>query len=337
MKSLGERFSFPESSYGGWRRALNEAAQRAHNAEPVTLVIGSAVPNVDFAPGEYLHRKFGVRYVMDYRDAWHLDVYTGNTVGNSGDRSTRLERRLLARATEAWFVNQPILDWHAHRYPDAAARYHVVSNGYDDAVATLPLPRKPDPASGLVFGYLGTIYGPMPLRQSLEGWRAARGESELNARSSLVIRGRLGHYVTPDAASLDTINEFAGDGVSYGGPVSKTAVSGVYNGFDALLLALSSSPYITSGKVFEYAATGLPITSVHEPTTAVSSILDGHGAWFPSDDLSAEAIAAAFIATAEYAVDATANDVTSIRKWATRYSRDHQLSPRIDQLGLDAG
>src|SRR5690606_34945731 len=99
---------------------------------------------------------------------WHLDVYTGRRVGSR--RSRRLEARYLADAAETWFVNQPILDWHARQHPELASRFHLVANGFDEGFLDAAHDRMPDPA-GLVFGYLGTVYGPIPLRETLEGWR----------------------------------------------------------------------------------------------------------------------------------------------------------------------
>lgn len=331
-RSVGERRRFPETFYGSWYRPLVNAAAQVHNDDPVSLVVGSANPNVDFAPGAHLFRTHGVPYVMDYRDAWHLNVYTGKPVGPRWSRSARVERRMLRNAAEVWFVNQPILDWHAVRYPDNAKAFHVVANGFDANFLDQSRTRVRYGGDRLVFGYLGTIYGPMPLRQSLAGWRLARKQSDLVARSRLIIRGHLGHYSTPDPALLGTIEEFTDDAVSYGGPVSKGSVAGVYDGFDALLLALVSSQYITSGKVFEYAATGLPITSVHEKDSAASAVLRDHPSWHPSSDMGAQAIASAFIKTAEHATTITAADVVIAQQWAAQLSREKQLNPRIEAL-----
>lgn len=327
-----ERRSFPENIYGGWFPALVESAEQVHRENPVSLVIGSANPNVDFAPGDRLHRRFGVPYVMDYRDSWHLNFYTGNRIGSPLSRSARLERRMLRNAREAWFVNEPIRDWHARQYPEGAERYFVVANGYDPEFLELPRTRDRNADDGLVFGYLGTVYGPMPLRETLEGWRLARERSDLIARSSLIIRGRLGHFVTEDPALLRLIDGFKADGVSFQGPVSKSGVADVYESFDALLLILGKSKYVTSGKVFEYAATGLPITSLHDPETASTSVLADYPAWFPAVDITPEGIARALLATAERASAMRAADIAEGREWARHLARDAQLAPRISAL-----
>src|SRR5690606_24958351 len=114
--------------------------------------------------------------VMDHRDAWHLNVYTGKRVGSRWSRSSRLEHRMLEACAEAWFVNAPIRDWHAAEHPGRTGDFHVVANGFDPDFLDVGHPRTPDPEQ-LVFGYLGTIYGPIPLRETLEGWRLARERS----------------------------------------------------------------------------------------------------------------------------------------------------------------
>ncbi len=335
LRAKADRLSFPEPVYGGWKRALIRETESIHNASPVDLVIGTANPNIDFVPGWHLHRTAGVPYVMDYRDTWHLNVYTDTRTGSTRSRSARLERRLLKSAQEVWFVNAPIRDWHAGQYPEAAARFQVVANAFDQEFARA-FEGMQAPAGtgedGLVFGYLGTIYGPMPLRESLDGWRIARRSSAILAKSTLEIHGRLGHYAEPDPAILALLEEYADDGVRYHGPVSKTAVAGVYTSFNALLLILGRSKYVTSGKVFEYAASGLPIASLHHPETASTGILTGHPDWFPTPDLTPESIAETLVLTAERARSMTGADYARNQQWAEHLSRDKQLSPRISVL-----
>lgn len=107
---LRSRLPFPEGGYGSWKVPLTTAAEKIHRDHPVDLVVGSANPNVDFAPGMHLRRKYKVPYAMDYRDTWHLNVYSGKTIGGHYGRSRRMERKLVGSAAEVWFVNQPIRD-----------------------------------------------------------------------------------------------------------------------------------------------------------------------------------------------------------------------------------
>ncbi len=333
-------FSFPEFNYGGWKSALVAAAEEINAEHPVDLVIGSANPNVDFVPGWHLHRRYGTPFVMDHRDAWHLNVYTGRRVSSRLSRSSRLERRMYERSSEGWFVNAPIRDWHARELPAIADRLHVVANGFDPEFLhpdggrglSTAAERSADPNRGLVFGYLGTIYGPIPLRETLDAWRLARTRSPLIARSRMVIRGRLGHFAEPDTAVAELLDAYRSDGVSYEGPVSKTAVSAAYASFDALVLIISRSPYVTSGKVFEYAASGLPIAALHDPVTAASSVLAEHPARFGVEAVGVQQFVDALIATGESAAAQTPESIAATQQWARQFARDEQLLPRIKAL-----
>jgi glycosyltransferase involved in cell wall biosynthesis len=322
---------FPELAYGSWRKPLEQAADQINASSPVDLVIGTANPNVDFAPANYLNRRFGTPFVIDHRDAWHLNVYSGKRVGKRWHRSNRLERSLLARCTEAWFVNEPIKQWHASEYSHAAAKFHVVANGYDTSFVGDTNAARPQNAP-LVFGYLGTIYGPIPLREALEGWALARTRVPQLADAKLVFRGRLGHFAEADQEAANLLKSFENQNVSYGGPVSKTQVSATYRDFDALLLIISRSKYVTSGKVFEYASTGLPIAALHDPVTAATGILDGYPSVHSAENVSVEAFAAAIESAALAAVSSTPQSRDAARTWSAHLERDAQLAPRITTL-----
>lgn len=322
---------FPELAYGSWRKPLERAAEQIHKDDPVDLVLATANPNVDFAAADYLNRRFNIPFVIDHRDAWHLNVYSGKRVGKRWHRSNRLERSLLTRCAEAWFVNTPIEQWHAGEYPLAADKFHVVANGYDTSfVADTTRVRGAD--APLVFGYLGTIYGPIPLREALEGWKLARARDPRLQDAQLVFRGRLGHFAEADQEAANLLKEFDAHNVIYGGPVSKTQVSETYQQFDALLLVISKSKYVTSGKVFEYASTGLPIAALHDPITAATGILEGYPSVHPASEVSPESFAIAIQSAGAAAEAATAETRANARQWAAHLERDAQLAPRIAAL-----
>lgn len=325
---------FPEPNYGRWRPGLEAAARHIHARHPVDLAIGTGNPHVDFVPGWHLNRVAGVPYVVDYRDAWQLDVFTGRKLITATPGVARWERRLIAGAHEVWFVNEPIRRWHVERYPSAEHKLRVVANGFDRYGSELTVPvRDHGPAAApLVFGYIGTITNHVPLRPLLEAWRAARGQGGALANARLVLRGYLGHFGEADAEAQRLIDASRGDGVSYEGPVSKTEIAAVYRGFDALVLALGTGTYVTSGKVYEYAATGLPVVSVHDPGNAASDVLRGSPAWVPIASLDPADIAVALRETARLAASQTEPERRAAQEWGAQYERSRQLAPRIEAL-----
>ena len=320
---------FPELTYGRWRPELERAAARVHAAKPVDLAIGTANPNVDFATGAYLSQRFGVPYVMDYRDAWGLDVFSGERLGSWIPGRNRVESRLLARAAEVWFVNEPIRSWHARTF-GGAERMHVVANGYDEYDVPLNVPVRPLRGEGLVFGYIGTLSDQVPVQPLIRGWRIARERNMIPQTAQLVIHGYVGHSGT--GAAADAMADAAADNVVFRGPVTKSRIGDVYAGFDALVLALGTGLYVTSGKVYEYAATGIPIVSVHDPRNAATDVVRDAPGWSGTRSLDPADIADALAVTARTAAAQTDDERTLAQAWGAQYARRAQLEPRVAAL-----
>jgi glycosyltransferase involved in cell wall biosynthesis len=324
-----ETDAFPEPNFGPWHDALIAAAEAVHQGSPVDLVVGSANPNVDFAVGEHLHRRYGVPHVMDYRDAWRLDVYKGNELGKDDPRVAEFETRSIESAHEVWFVNEPIRAWHQEMYPSAAERMHVVENGFDAAVrpsAHLGAPRKD---GGLRFAYVGTIGQRVPMAETVEGWIRATRLSEEMAQARADIWGSITAPKSVAAAILPDAEPY---GVHYRGPVPKAQVTEVYEAADVLLLTLSAGRYVTSGKVYEYMATGLPIVSIHEPTNAASDVLRDYPLWVPAADLTTHAVADALIEGARLARTTDAETRQRAADFGGRFERLAQLEPVAHRL-----
>ena len=324
--------AFPEVGYGPWRTALERAALAVHAARPVDLVIATTNPEVAVTAGVRLRAAAGVPYVVDYRDAWSLHTYSGRRRHAPDSPVGRWEARSLGGAAEVWLVNEPLRRWHAEAYPALAGRLHVVMNGYD---RDLPagLARVPAPDEPLRFGYLGTMTHVVPLSEFVAGWRRGRETAPAVAAASALLRGYLGYYAAPDPGLAAIVDAAADAGVAYGGPVPKTEVTGTYAALNVLLFLLGGGEYVTSGKVFEYMSTGLPIVSVITPGCAAAEVLAGYPRWHPAPDLAPDTVAAALAAAAD---DARADDAparaAAARAFATRFRRDRQLAPRIAAL-----
>lgn len=327
-----DRLPFPEPGYGPWRATVEKAAEAVHAEHPVDLVLATANPNVAFTAAWKLHRSHRVPYVLDYRDAWLLDVFGGGRLHGPRSRAARWEARLVAAAAEVWFVNEPIRRWHADLYPHRADALHVVANGYDVAYE-----RGPRAARPLSFGYIGTVSPKVPLAELVGGWRLAKGRSRLLEGATAQLRGYLGYFHTPRADMLALIEDAAADGVSYGGPVGKADVHATYDGFDVLLLMLGAGRYVTSGKVFEYVSTGLPVVSVHDPANAASDVLRGYPLWFPVAEVTPEAIADALVAAAQAAAEDDPETRAACLAFAVQFARERQLRPRIAALTARVG
>ncbi|CAM3314251.1 glycosyl transferase [Nocardioides dubius] len=327
-----DRRDFPETSYGHWAKPLEEAALAIHAQRPVDLVIGTANPNVDLVPALVLHERFGVPFVYDHRDTWTLDMYNECEANTDDPRVAEIELRLVSDSVETWFVNEPIADWHRQRYPEHAEKILAVPNGFDPDFSPLPAPRRAAQENGPVrFGYIGTMTPYMPMQEFVDAWaiaadRLAPGEAAAD------FYGYLGFYGTPHRGLSALFADADESGARYLGPLPKGQVRDVYAGFDVLLLIIGSGRYLTSGKVYEYMASGLPIVSVHDPSIDASRVLADYPGWFPAASLEPADIADALVAAAEAVRQATLPSLEAATSHAQAYERSRILGPRFDRL-----
>ncbi len=321
-----DREVFPEDHFGRWLHPLRDALAQVHAAKPGDLVMVSPGPYVTLGAATLFCETTGVPLVLDYRDAWAVDVVTGDEAFPLDSRSGQWESRAVERGAGIWFVNDAIRGFYADRYPRASTRMRTVRNGFDGDPGAGVAQRVRSP---LRFGYLGTVtLSAEQLALVLRAWRLARTASPLLLDATLEFRGHLGTHTVGANRRQRTIDRFGRWGVSYGGPVSRNQVAEVYAGWDALLLALIGGRYVTSGKVYEYAATGLPIVSAHEPDSAAGEVLADYPRWFANASLTEAGVAAAFIAAAADA----GGDPVPARAAAEQFRRERITDAAVTEL-----
>lgn len=331
-----QRRVFPEH-YASWLPYLLPRAVRLHAGRPFDLVLATGNPFASFAAAWALGRALRVPYVLDYRDPWTFNPLTGELGFPPGSNAWAWERRVLRGAAEVVHVNEPIRQWYAERYPFAAGRSRVVYNGWEPEILGRARWSGRPEGRPLRFGYLGTLTDQLPLEVLFDAWRLARRDPLL-ADAELHLHGHLGFFAHSARPLLDRMPQPAESlGVHYRGPVAKTEVARAYAEMDAVVFLAGGSRYVTSGKVFEYMATGKPIVSVHRPDHAAADVLRGHPLWFSGGRLDAEAVAGAFVAAGRAAVELTEHQVEQALEHAGRFTREATLAPFEERLRRIAG
>jgi glycosyltransferase involved in cell wall biosynthesis len=324
---------FPEPRFGVWRPQLEEALLWLHDRDPADLLVTSCAPYVNLAATVRLWEEARVPYVIDFRDGWSIDVIAGGEAFPPYSVAGRWESTALGNATAIWCVNEPIAQHYRDRYPALADRIEVVRNGFDaDSVPTGM--RRPDPAAGLTFGYLGSVnFKADFLATVLDAWREARRRDPLVARSRFEVRGYIGAGPDrDDTAHSELLSAAATDGVVVAGPVPKSKVAEVYDGWDVLVLMLVGGRFVTSGKVYEVLATGRPVVSAHDIDHDASTVLAGSPMWTGAVGLDVDRLADSFSQGARLAVEATPEQHAAARAMGCRYKRDAQVEPAVRRL-----
>jgi glycosyltransferase involved in cell wall biosynthesis len=330
---LDQLSTFPEPAFGGWRPELEKAILELHRRDPADLLVTTCVPYVNLAATWRLWQEHQVPYVVDFRDGWSIDVMRDILPFTPESTAGRWESKVLGSALEVWCVNEPIAQHYRERHPQIADRVHVVRNGFDpSSVPTVA--HTPDPEAGLRFGFLGTMtFGHDLLGLVLDAWRKARADDPVIARSVFELRGHVGAGARrQDNSYMELLRGAVDDGVTFGGSVPKAQVADVYGSWDAIVLIIPGGKYMTSGKVYEAFASGIPVVSAHSVEHDASTVLSDSPMWTGAVGIDPDRLAESFRAAARMAVEATDAQRAATRAAAARYSRAAQIEPAIRRV-----
>lgn len=322
---------FPEAVYSPWQPRAEAAAARIHEIDPIDLVIATGNPYVDFAVALRLNVDKEIPFVLDDRDSWLLNVYTGEQ-GPLAERTLPWLEFALSRALRMWFVNEPIAQWHRKRFPQFADRIAVVENGWDPRFVDVDqIHRSRQDGAPLVFTYVGTVSSTFPLRMLAEAWRSARSRSSKLSGAELRVVGSFGHGGHLTAEQVVVADEYNRDGLVLTGRIPKHQITKVYAEADVLVFLKEGSAMVTSGKVYEYVATGLPIVSVLEDQHDARRILNGYPRWHDAVEHSAHALSVAMLEALDDAASGERRFAQAAEYGAQR-SREAHLRPALDDV-----
>ncbi len=320
--------AFPEKVYETWIPRVAAALRDLHAADPVSLMLATAGPYGQVEAAASVATDLGLPLVIDDRDSFLADVFTGEE-HEWFDQRLPFALRWFRSARDVWFVNPPIRDWHARRFPEFADKFRVVENGWDAGVVD-PARISPSPRTPLRMGYVGLVPTNFPMASLLQAWEQVRAASPEPVE--LVFTGPLGYTEgSPFWRGMQERIEAAAD-VSWAGHVSRPDLPGVYAGLDALLLAKEGGELVTGGKTYEYAATGLPIAGAVDPGSDAVRVLRDHPRFHPAAGLAVTDIAAALAATLQDARAGDAAVLQAAQAHGNALSRAAALEPAVARV-----
>ncbi|WP_112140058.1 glycosyltransferase [Glycomyces dulcitolivorans] len=316
---------FPDKYQGWGANALREGLKR-HRRQPFDLIVATGNPFASFGSAWALSKLMRRPFVVDYRDAWTLDQFENADMFPPEHPAWKWEKRILGSAAASLHVNDALRVWHARKYPEAADRMQVVLNGWDPDVVSDDPPTV-DENRPLSFSFVGTLTHVQPIGSLLEGYRIMT-ERGAHAGAQLDFYGHIGFFAKTEGelrAQLGLDEELPG--VTVRGPVPKPAIATAYAASDVLVFMTGGSKYVTTGKVFEYMATGKPIVSVHEKGCAAEELLRGYPLWFEPESLDPAHVAAAMADAGDAARKADPDTAARARAYAQSFTRYAALEP----------
>lgn len=286
-------------------------------------ILATGNPFSSFELARIVSEEIGVPYSVDYRDPWTLDVYTGAPLGGRSTIAT--EARVIESATACFHVNSAIAIAYEHKYPQWAGKHVVAPNGFD--VESLGDHHHPNNAA-LNFGILGTITERWPIRAVVEAWKQSL--TELPAGSQLLVAGHLGYFDKGSATLRHLLNTEGGQ-VEYLGALDKSEVADFYSRLDVVVVPVPGGDLVTSGKIYEALALGIPVVCVQEEGGGARALLADHPYAFAAHPTS-ESVRTAFADAATVAAKISPGEMAEIRESMMRHERSRAIRPILETL-----
>ncbi len=173
---------------------------------------------------------------------------------------------------------------------------------------------------------LGTVNDRWPLDEIFGGWRAAR--SSLPPGSELVLGGHLGYFASSAVAIEDRLPG-PRDGFRFVGPVPKREVAHFYGDLDVVLVPAPGGAMVTSGKVFEAGAIGVPVVVVQQHGGGARGVVEGHPLATAAEPEAGD-VEAALLRAATMAMERTVERSDAARRSFDRFERSKAMRRLVD-------
>jgi len=276
LKNIVRRILSPDPEVL-WVPGALRAARRIVARENIDIVVVSVPPFSSLLIGNRLKRDFpALKLVSDFRDEW-LDFFLNAFEYFRSDsirrHATRIEAETVALSDVVLSITNSCVNTIRSRYPEApSSRFQCLPNGFDPAMFSDFKPH-PHGEAALRVAHVGTVYPTATPRFYLDALDAL--DDETRSRISTHFVGRITAEERP--SMLNRKSHI----VEHGFVPQHQAVEAMAEA-DILLLTMTD-PSFTSGKIYDYLATGKPILAISPKGGEVDDVLRETGAGWLAD------------------------------------------------------
>ena len=279
-------FEFPDQDWGWYWPALKRASEILRK-EKIDAILSTSPPAIDHVIGLKLKERFGLPWILDFRDPWTENLLAGDRPEWYTRFSLRLERQCVLASNLVVCNTDHIRRAFERQYPELSHdRFVTITNGFE---AVEPPPTIPKTErSPVEILHLGSLYS----GRRIDGLGKAVAELYKNGES---VPGaiRFSFLGTVDPCIRELVEkstpELLQDGtIRFEDRVEFAEAQRRMWGADILVLVQGGHTLQIPAKFYEYLPTGKPMLAISEPG-ALTDILNetGSGAWAAPDDIDA--------------------------------------------------
>lgn len=262
----------------GWNSYAYKKVVEIIKNEKIDLIITTGPPHSTHLIGLKLKKKFGVKWLADFRDPW-TEVYYNKLMyrTSSADKKDKsLERSVLESADHILTVGPGMQKLLASKLAiNLSRKFSFIYNGYDDEKFQNLSSIKDE--SYFIICHLGVLSDNQPVSSLIEALRILSEKNQLPKDRKLKIRlvGKVSPNIIDEFKKYATIYEL--ELIEY---VSHSEAIQFMLNADLLLNSLAEtdqSALLISGKLMEYIAAKKPVLCLGNENGDASALLNSTG------------------------------------------------------------
>ena len=255
----------------GWKRYAVKSAKKIIANNNIDLIITTGPPHSTHLIGRVLKRKYGIKWIADFRDPWVEIYYNQDLIRSikSINKDKALEKSVLVECDTILVTAPSLKELLCSKYSAITSdKISCITNGYDSDKFNSITPIKD--SSVFTITFIGLLTSNMPY---LTICKAIKEQKESNplAKIRLVLAGDINvDFLTRMKDILGTKN------ILYHGYVSHKDALQYSKNADLLFSCLPNqkeSKIIIPGKLMEYMATHNPILLIGDPQSDAAELL----------------------------------------------------------------
>jgi len=264
---LRDWFFLPDG-YGGWiPLAYNKGKKVIRETKPDVLYATFPFPSNAFIT-YFLHRKFKIPFVIDFRDGWIDDPYTRFPSSLHLRFHSYWERKIVLAASKVIVYGDALKASLEDRYPVLKDKVEVITNGFDpeDFLDLNPVPKQNDK---IRIVYSGAVY--VDRRETYHNFVKAVSllDEKQKDKIEIIFVGDKLKWAT-DLAEQHSLS----DTISFTGYLNHSEALNYLASADVALMFLKIGDVVAlTGKIFEYLGLGLPVMACVEKNGACADLL----------------------------------------------------------------
>lgn len=250
-----------------WVRSSVKFLSEVLESNNITAVITTGPPHSIHLIGRKLKKKTGILWLADFRDPWtQWDLYEEFPMLNwVRKRHEKMEKKVLQGADKVLTIN----NYYKNEFQRLGGLdVEVISNGYDEDDFVHYEQKRPDKFTIRHIGVLDEMRNPQPFLEALSNFVERLNRNEVKVE----LIGNVANKYINFIASSKILKEV----VRYSGYKPHDEIIKIYGETSVLLLVLTTSRHAagnTTGKIYEYLASGVRILALGPPEGEVAHIL----------------------------------------------------------------